>query len=108
MKKLCQVSGKHTVGGIVFYKHLCLVRLWFPFRSSPMSDFGKNRMNIQSNKRIQNILSILFCYSLEIMSHDSVYLLKKLSKKLPPGCSKLQIFGFGKQVATPMKNGLCV
>ena len=25
MKKLCQVSGKHTVGGIVFYKHLFLV-----------------------------------------------------------------------------------
>ena len=27
MKKLCQVSGKHTVGGIVFYKHLFLVYL---------------------------------------------------------------------------------
>ena len=23
--KLCQVRGKHTVGGIVFYKHLFLV-----------------------------------------------------------------------------------
>ena len=38
--KLCQVRGKHTVGGIVFYKHLFLVmmkgfhpqcRLYFPF-----------------------------------------------------------------------------
>ena len=55
-------------------------------------------MNIQSNKRIQNILWILFCYSLEIMSHNSVYYLRKLSKKLPPGCSKLENFGFGKQV----------
>ena len=24
--KLCQVRGKHTVGGIVFYKHLFLVQ----------------------------------------------------------------------------------
>ena len=75
-----------------------------------MSDLGKNCMNIQSNKRIQNILLILFCYSLEIMSHNSVYFLKKLSKKLPPGCSKLENFGFGKQViqefANPMKNAL--
>ena len=62
-----------------------------------MSDFGKNHMNIQSDKRIQNILSILFCYSLEIMSHNSMYYLKKLSKKLPPGCSKLENFGVGKQ-----------
>ena len=29
MKKLFQVSGKHTVGGIVFYKHLFLVLLLY-------------------------------------------------------------------------------
>ena len=30
-KKLCQVSGKHTVGDIVFYKHLFLVFLFVLF-----------------------------------------------------------------------------
>ena len=73
------------------------------FCSSPMSDFGKNHMNIQTNKRIQNILSILFCYSLEIMSHNREYYLKELSKKLPPGCSKLENFGFGKQVIQSLR-----
>ena len=28
---LCQVRGKHTVGGIVFYKHLFLVSISCPF-----------------------------------------------------------------------------
>ena len=32
----CQVSGKHTVGGIVFYKHLFLV----PFLLIPNIDCG--------------------------------------------------------------------
>ena len=38
MKKLCQVSGKHTVGGIVFYKHLFLV----DFKARLVSDIVRN------------------------------------------------------------------
>ena len=32
------------------------------------------------------------------MLHKHVYYLKKLSKKTPPGCSKLENIGYGKQV----------
>ena len=32
------------------------------------------------------------------MSHNSVHYLKKLPKKPPPGCSKLENFGFGKHL----------
>ena len=41
MKKLCQVSGKHTVGGIVFYKHLFLVK---------KVQVGKDQEKAQSEK----------------------------------------------------------
>ena len=68
----------------------------FAIRACPVS--GTVDINSQSNKGIQTVLSISFCFALEIMSHNSMYYLKKLSKKTPSGCSKLENFGFGKQV----------
>ena len=75
-----------------------IFRSWFPFRHSPCLISGTIHINSQSNKWIQTVLSISFCFALEIMSHNSVYYLKKLSKKPLPLCSKLENFGFGKQV----------
>ena len=40
--KLCQVRGKHTVGGIVFYKHLFLVSYFFQIMSEYDQAFDPN------------------------------------------------------------------
>ena len=37
--KLCQVRGKHTVGGIVFYKHLFLVFVYPHYKFIKMCKF---------------------------------------------------------------------
>ena len=68
------------------------------FAVRPCLISGTIHINSQSNKWIQTVFSISFCFALEIMSHNSVYYLKKLSKKPLPLCSKLENFGFGKQV----------
>ena len=47
MKKLCQVSGKHTVGGIVFYKHLFLVQFYHDLVSN--LDQALNRSHKQTD-----------------------------------------------------------
>ena len=44
--KLCQISGKHTVGGIVFYKHLFLV-MWV---SSP--DITRNASSVCRDHKV--------------------------------------------------------
>ena len=67
MKKLCQVSGKHTVGGIVFYKHLFLVFIVNMLTDTLVFHFCVNIIYIRSTSITQRPQGT-YTYALELCS----------------------------------------
>ena len=53
----------------------------------------------QSRKPTTLCENMFLHFRFAIMSHNTSYYLKKLSKKPPPGCAKLENFRFGRRVA---------